>query len=135
MEHLRHTDTQGQKLKPVPDKSEGGSAYPGEFCGGDISYLGKKINLLVEIIEQDEDVTKMIHSIIDAQTKKVLKTIDWSPYSEITRKELELYIELGCPNRIGFCPLNGEDLQKIKDFKEKTAKIKKELQEEKGIEV
>lgn len=80
-------------------------------------FKGKPIELLTEIVEQDEDVTKLGHYIVCKETKKKLHTIDWSPYSDMSLEDLSLYIELGCPNRINCGPLNSEDLKYLKKRK------------------
>jgi hypothetical protein len=84
---------------------------------------GKRVLLESEIWEQDEDVTKLAHMLIDAETKEVVCYIDWSSYSEPTLEDVKLFIELGCPKRIGSAPLDKYDLIQIK----KTAEMKKKL--------
>jgi hypothetical protein len=89
-------------------------------------YKGKEVYLEVDVIEQDEDVTKLGHFIKDAESKKEIIFIDWSPYDEMTIEDTKLYIDLGCPKRIHTYPLNREDLQEIKKRKEMKEKLAKE---------
>ena len=103
------------KTSLIPLKTEGEPwAEQGEFTTGGLKYQGRDIHLLTEVIDYDEDVIKMGHTIIDANTKERLVDIDWSPYSQLTQTDLALFIELGCPNRTKSGPLNRKDLDYLK---------------------
>lgn len=79
-----------------------------------LTYNGIEVELLTEIIEMDEDVTKLGHYLVCKETKKKLHEIDWSPYSDMPIEDVELYIALGCPERISHGPLDKNDLETIK---------------------
>jgi hypothetical protein len=90
-----------------------------------ITYKGKEVELLTEIVEMDEDVTKLGHYIVCKKTKEKLHSIDWSPYNEMKLEDLRLYISLDCPDRISFAPLDREDLNMIKKKKDLLKSIHK----------
>jgi hypothetical protein len=92
----------------------GNWAQPGEYFAHGLKYKGNEIHLLTEIVEADEDVTKMGHFLIDAKTKKPLLSIDWSPYSQPDYDDLKLFLELGCPFRTNLGPLSKQDLDHLK---------------------
>jgi hypothetical protein len=39
---------------------------------------------------------------------------DFNPYDYATEEQFKLWIDLGCPNRIGVSPLDETDLKRIK---------------------
>lgn len=49
--------------------------------------------------DKEDDNIKRWFELIDPVTKEVKKTIDWSPYGNMTEEDVELYIQLGCPSR------------------------------------
>lgn len=85
-------------------------------------YENREVYVESEIVEHSEDVTKLWHSLRDAKTGETLRTIDWSPYSEMDHEDISLYLELGCPKRTTYAPLNKKDLLDLK--KEKLIKEK-----------
>lgn len=79
-----------------------------------------KINNIevVLVLEEDveDDCTKLWHYFQNKEGA-IIKIMDWSPYAIPTEADIELYIELGCPERgeiptIG--PLNRKDLDLLK---------------------
>jgi len=86
-------------------------------------YKGKEVIVESELIEYDEDVIKTAHKLIDKETGKLIEYIDWSSYDEMSEEDIKLYLELGCPKRSRFGPLNSEDLQEMK----KKEQLKSEL--------
>lgn len=99
-----------------------------------ILFKGKPIELLTEIVEQDDDVTKLGHYIVCKETKKKLHTIDWSPYNDMSIEDLDLYIKLGCPKRISYGPLNTEDLEYLRKRNKLLDEIEKKSKE-KSIQI
>ena len=61
--------------------------------------------------DRDDDVTKIEH-YLETPFGEVID-IDWSPYKTMSREDVELYIKLGAPKRIGIGPLNREDLKRL----------------------
>lgn len=86
-------------------------------------YKGKEVELLTEIIEMDEDVTKLGHSLICKSTKQKLHEIDWSPYSDMSIEDVELYLNLDCPKRLNYAPLDRSDLEFIAKTRNLVANI------------
>ena len=64
------------------------------------------------------DVVKISH-YIETPYGEVLEP-DWSPYNRMTPDDVELYIKLGAPERIGLGPLNRKDLEQIARFGKQT---------------
>ncbi len=96
-------------------------------------YKGREVYIESEILEQDEDVTKLWHSLKDAKTKEVICHVDWSPYSEMSEEDIKLYLELDCPRRNSLGPLDNQDLldlKKKKILKEKLISGTKEISED-----
>ena len=94
---------------------------------GGIFYKERPVELLSEIEEYDEDVIKLSYHIVCKETKEKLHRIDWSPYSDMTLEDLKLYLELGCPSRIGRVPLNKDDLNQIKRHRDLVQTINTKL--------
>lgn len=88
-----------------------------------LTYKRKEVELLTEIIDMDEDVTKLGHFLICKESKERLLWIDWSPYADMTMEDLKLYLELNCPTRISKNPLNKDDLAIIKRKRQLIAAI------------
>jgi len=61
--------------------------------------------------DREEDNIKIWHRLVcnDGNTL----TIDWSPYQGMTKEDIQLWIDLGCPSRTGRTPLNRADLEKL----------------------
>jgi hypothetical protein len=62
-------------------------------------------------IELEEDNMKVFHEVTDPEGKRV--KFDWCPYAPLTEDFFALWVDLGCPDRIGIGPLNEEELKKI----------------------
>lgn len=46
----------------------------------------------------DGDCTKLWHDLVSVETKKVVATLDWSPYSVPSDAEVQQLIDLGLPD-------------------------------------
>lgn len=64
----------------------------------------------------EDDCTKIWHNIKLEDGRTV--HCDWSPYSLMRKEEIELWLELGMPARIGVGPLDLGDLKAIKGIRE-----------------
>jgi hypothetical protein len=62
-------------------------------------------------VEYDSDNMKIFHDVVTPEGKTI--DFDWSPYSTPTAEQFSLWIDLGCPGRVGIGPLRDEDLKKI----------------------
>ena len=62
-------------------------------------------------VDIEPDNMKIFHDVVTPEGKTV--DFDWSPYSTPTAEQFALWIDLGCPDRIGCGPLRDEDLKKI----------------------
>lgn len=60
----------------------------------------------------EPDNIKIFHTVITPDKRRI--SFDWSPYSTPSLTEFQLWIDLGCPARITSCPLNLDDLKRIK---------------------
>jgi hypothetical protein len=94
-----------------------------------LRYNGIEVELLTEIEEMDEDVTKLGHYLVCKATKKRLHQIDWSPYNDMTIEDVSLYIQLGCPKRMGNTPLDSQDLKTIEQTQNLLNQINKATEE------
>lgn len=99
-----------------------------------LKYNGIEVELLTEIEEMDEDVTKLGHYLVCKTTKKRLHQIDWSPYNDMSIEDVSLYIKLGCPERVGNGPLDSHDLKTIERTQNLLNQINKAT-EEKTFEI
>jgi hypothetical protein len=88
-----------------------------------LMYKGQEVELLTEIIDMDEDVTKLGHFLVSKESKERLLFIDWSPYTDMDIEDLRLYLELGCPERVSIGPLDRKDLEDIKKRRELIKKV------------
>lgn len=61
----------------------------------------------------EEDNIKHFHDVFAPDGQRI--SFDWSPYSMPSRADFQLWINLGCPDRIGSGPLTSEDLQTIQE--------------------
>ena len=50
-------------------------------------------------VEHEDDVSKIWHDIHCATSAKYCFHFDWSPYSNPTTNDLEMWFSLGCPDR------------------------------------
>jgi hypothetical protein len=66
--------------------------------------------------DREDDNTKIWHDIV--RPDGTTTTVDWSPYSHMTMKQLERWVALGEPNRICGGPLNEADLSFLEWFEE-----------------
>lgn len=82
---------------------EDGFTYKGYVYGHDLD------------IEPEENC-KIFHEIKTPEGKTI--TMDWSPYSTPTERQFKMWIDLGCPKRIGTGPLNEDDLQRLIEAEE-----------------
>jgi hypothetical protein len=48
--------------------------------------------------DREDDCTKLWHDLVSVETGKVVKTLDWSPYSTPSDEEVQQIIDLGLPN-------------------------------------
>lgn len=72
--------------------------------------------------DYEPDNVKIFHTVTTPEGKQI--PMDWSPYSTPSKNDFELYVDLGCPDRMHpsldysnrrvFAPLNTQDLIKIK---------------------
>jgi hypothetical protein len=74
--------------------------------------------------DREEDCIKIFHWVETPEGKTI--HMDWSPYSNPSQKAFELWIDLGCPDRIGCGPLDMDDLLEIKRRIPKSVKYVKE---------
>lgn len=105
------------------------SYYKEDWTFTPIRYRGKRVKL-VQDYDQDEDCTKIFHTLVDYDTNKVIKDIDWSSYSEMSQRDLALYLKLDCPDRTALKnsgPLDYEDLLKIQNNREILRKAMEKL--------
>jgi len=58
--------------------------------------------------DREDDNTKIWHDIV--RSDGTTFSIDWSPYSHMTVAQLERWVALGEPARIGYSPLSEQDL-------------------------
>lgn len=63
--------------------------------------------------DREIDNIKLSHELVN-KAGAIVHSIDWSPYSRMSDETVELYLELGCPTRVGIGPLNLEDLRLMK---------------------
>jgi hypothetical protein len=47
--------------------------------------------------DREDDCTKLWHDLVSVETGKVVKTLDWSPYSIPSDEEVQQIIDLGLP--------------------------------------
>jgi hypothetical protein len=66
-------------------------------------------------IDEEEDNRKIWHMLKTPEGKTI--DIDFTPYSYMTKDDVELYIKLGMPKRQGVGPLDSEKLQKMAQIK------------------
>ncbi len=69
------------------------------------------MNKYEPIIDKEEDCQKIAHIVTLANGEKV--ECDWSPYRKMTQEQVDKWVSLGCPSRIGIGPLSIKDLEKI----------------------
>lgn len=50
--------------------------------------------------DRDEDCTKIFHEIYE--DGKLIASVDFTPYAEMSAVDLRLWFHLGCPNRAYF---------------------------------
>lgn len=62
-------------------------------------------------VQDDGEIYKMFHYVVDPSGKRHF--LDWSPYGEPTEEDLELWVKLGMPGRVGTGPLNRHDLKEL----------------------
>jgi len=60
--------------------------------------------------EEEDDVRKKFHYLVKGD-KEI--DVDWSPYDEMSKDDVELFIKLGMPKRQGLGPLDHNDLVKM----------------------
>jgi hypothetical protein len=66
-------------------------------------------------IEEEEDNRKIWHMLKTPEGKTI--DVDFTPYSYMSKNDVELYIKLGMPQRQGPGPLDREKLQKMAQIK------------------
>lgn len=59
----------------------------------------------------DSDNIKIFHHVL-APNGACVK-FDWSPYQTPTEEQFALWVDLGCPERVGIGPLRDEDLKTL----------------------
>lgn len=64
-------------------------------------------------VEYEEDNRKIFHSVY--KHGKLVKSIDFTPYRQMSFTDFMNYIDLGMPSRINKGPLTSEGLQYLKD--------------------
>lgn len=86
---------------------------------------GKK-GIFVRWMDKGPDNYCIWHEFQDPETKIPFHTVDWTAYKEMSEEDIELYLELGCPNRGTLKlrgPLRREDLEKLKKRIEPNSKV------------
>jgi len=63
-------------------------------------------------IDIDVNFKKIYHSVVTPEGNEIV--FDFNPYDYVTEEQFKLWIDLGCPSRIGISPLDENDLKKIK---------------------
>lgn len=69
----------------------------------------------------EPDNVKIFHNVITPDKRRI--SFDWSPYCVPSLGEFSLWVDLGCPDRLGGSPLNLEDLKKIRASQARAAKM------------
>ena len=74
-------------------------------CLKEMQYKGFKYEPMEDV---EPDNIKIFHIVVTPEGKEI--HMDWSPYSVPTIEDFQVWIDLGCPDRIGCGPLRREDL-------------------------
>lgn len=78
---------------------------------GDPKYQYKGWIYCPESVVEPDNI-KIWHTVITPDKRRI--SFDWSPYNTPSLAEFQLWIDLGCPDRITGSPLNIDDLKRIK---------------------
>lgn len=62
-------------------------------------------------IDSTEEGNRLSHFVTLANGKEV--ECDFSPYATMTAQDVETWVSLGCPERVGVAPLNSATLAKL----------------------
>ena len=102
----------GSTWEEITSELQGGFGIDESWGRQNFEVLGYKY---VTDIDEEEDNRKIWHTLVSPEGKS--HTVDWSPYSYMSPKDVKFYIKLGMPKRVDSGPLDTDKLVKMAQMK------------------
>jgi hypothetical protein len=65
----------------------------------------------IEVEANNSNFVKIYHTVVSPEGKNMV--FDWNPYVNPTEEQFKLWVDLGCPARVGLSPLDENDLKNM----------------------
>lgn len=102
----------GSTWEEITSELQGGFGIDESQGRQNFEVLGYKY---ITDIDEEEDNRKIWHTLVSPEGKS--HTVDWSPYSYMSPKDVKFYIKLGMPKRVDSGPLDTDKLVKMAQMK------------------